>query len=264
MEIWSVILRRAIALAVVCCTLAVDRGRADETSSAEQKPTPEAIEFFEARIRPVLLKHCYECHSAGSKGVKGGLLLDTRAATRKGGDSGAAVVPGDVDESLLIGALRHESFEMPPSGKLPDAVIADFVKWVEMGAPDPREGEVAAAEEIDFEAARKFWSFQPIRQPELPSVKDAAWPTNEIDRFVLAKLEERKLQPVAAAGSNPSITANAGDATGSTLRGTPRTRLTRLPSARTTAGIATATGSSTRSTRTCLTTSSSGCRLPAT
>lgn len=175
METRFVILRRAFALAVVFCALAVDRGLADETASAEQKPTPEAIEFFEARIRPVLLKHCYECHSSESKGVKGGLLLDTRAATRKGGDSGAAVVPGNVDESLLIGALRHESFEMPPSGKLPDSVIADFVKWVEMGAPDPREGEVVAKGEIDFEAARKFWSFQPIRQPEPPAVNDAAW-----------------------------------------------------------------------------------------
>jgi len=205
MENRFVVLRRAFALVVVICALAADRGLADETSSAEQKPTPEAIEFFEARIRPVLLKHCYECHSAESTGVKGGLLLDTRAATRKGGDSGAAVVPGNVDESLLIGALRHESFEMPPSGKLPDAVIADFVKWIEMGAPDPREGEVVAKGEIDFEAARKFWSFQPIRQPEPPAVKDAAWPTNEIDRFVLAKLEEMKLQPVAPAGRRELI-----------------------------------------------------------
>ena len=199
METRSVILRRAIALAVVCCAFTADRGLAAEPASVEQKPDPEAIEFFEARIRPVLLQHCYECHSTESKGVKGGLLLDTRVATRKGGDSGAAVVPGNVDESLLISALRHESFEMPPSGKLPDAVIADFVKWIELGAPDPREGAVVADEGIDFEAARQFWSFQPIRRPASPTVQNTAWPTSEIDRFVLAKLEELKLQSVAPA-----------------------------------------------------------------
>ena len=78
----------------------------------------------------MLIAHCYECHSADSKNVKGGLLLDSREAAHKGGDSGAAVVPKDLDESLLISALKYDSFEMPPKGKLPDYVIADFVKWV--------------------------------------------------------------------------------------------------------------------------------------
>ena len=179
---------------------------ASAISSAEEgKPTDGAVdaksmEFFEAKIRPVLLKHCYECHSADAKNVKGGLLVDTREAIRKGGDSGAAVVPGKVKSSLLISAMQHESFEMPPKGKLPDAVIADFEKWVEMGAPDPRDGSpTITATEIDFEQARKFWSFQPIRPPQLPVVKNAAWPTAEIDHFVLAKLEENDLQPVSAA-----------------------------------------------------------------
>ncbi len=198
-------LRRATALTFVCCALTLAQGRAAEPLSTNQKPDSEAIEFFETRIRPVLVKHCYECHSAESKGLKGGLLLDTRAATQKGGDSGAAIVPGNVEESLLIGALRHESFEMPPSGKLPDSVIADFVKWVEMGAPDPREGAVVAETEINFEEARKFWSFQPIRRHAPPIVKDVAWPTNEIDHFVLAKLEELKLKPVAPAGRRELI-----------------------------------------------------------
>ena len=118
------------------------------TVAQEQTETPQQLEFFEAKIRPVLVQHCYECHAADSKNVKGGLLLDTRAATLKGGDSGPAVVAKNVGDSLLIGALKHESVEMPPKGKLPETVIADFVAWVEMGAPDPRIGESVAGNKI--------------------------------------------------------------------------------------------------------------------
>ena len=110
------------------------------------------IEFFETKIPTVLVKHCYECHSAEANNVKGGVLLDSREAAGKGGDSGAAFTPKNVDESHLFGALRYDSFEILPNGKLPDAVIADFVKWVEMGAPDPRDGEVVA-NAIDFDEA---------------------------------------------------------------------------------------------------------------
>src|ERR1700752_3923379 len=110
-------------------------------SVAEEKPTPEQLEFFEARIRPVLSKNCYQCHGADSKTGMGGLYLDSRAGIRRGGQSGPAVVPGKVEESPLIRAVRHDGRRMPPSGKLPDAVIADFEKWVAMGAPDPRENK---------------------------------------------------------------------------------------------------------------------------
>ncbi len=167
---------------------------------ASQSPEPDQIEFFEKKIRPVLLKHCYECHAADAKSVKGGLLLDTREATLKGGDSGAAVVPNNVDESMLISALRHESFEMPPKGKLSNAVIADFVAWVEMGAPDPRDGASHVKSQIDFEESRKFWSYQPVAIPEIPSVQQADWPRNKIDFFTLAKMEQLGLQPVGPAG----------------------------------------------------------------
>ena len=104
-------------------------------TSAE--PSPAQLDFFETKIRPVLVSECYECHSAEAatkKNLKGALLLDTRDATLAGGESGPAVVPGKPDESLLISALMHDSFKMPPKGKLPDAVIADFVKWVASGA----------------------------------------------------------------------------------------------------------------------------------
>ena len=118
--------------------------------------SPEQLGFFEAKIRPVLVQHCYECHSADGENIKGGLLLDTRAAALRGGDSGAAVVPHQVDDSLLISALRYESFEMPPQGKLPDAVVADFITWIEMGAPDPRDGETVTRSPINFDEARDF------------------------------------------------------------------------------------------------------------
>src|SRR3954468_19149959 len=113
---------------------------------------PDGMAFFEKKIRPVLVQHCYECHSAKAKSVKGNLLLDSRDATLKGGDSGPAVVPGKVDESLLIQAVRQETFEMPPKGKLPDQVIADLEEWVRIGAPDPRTAPtVQKREGIDLE-----------------------------------------------------------------------------------------------------------------
>src|SRR5205823_6140757 len=96
-----------------------------------------ADDFFESRIRPVLVENCYKCHSA--KKQKGGLALDSREGLRKGGDSGAAVMPGKPRESLLIKAVRQTGdLKMPPDRKLPDAVIADLERWIATGAPDPR------------------------------------------------------------------------------------------------------------------------------
>ncbi|MDA7503888.1 DUF1553 domain-containing protein [bacterium] len=167
--------------------------------SAQDDPVDaDGIAFFEARIRPVLVKHCFECHSVEAKSVKGGLLLDHREATYKGGDSGPAVVPKDVDKSLLISALTHESYEMPPQGKLPEAVIADFVRWIEMGAPDPREGDVVTRS-IDFDEARQHWAYQPVTDPEIPRVINTNWPASEIDHFTLEKMEHLDLHPVAKA-----------------------------------------------------------------
>ena len=103
------------------------------------KPTAAGIEFFETKIRPVLAKNCYACHSCATKVAMGGLFLDSRNGIRKGGAGGAAVMPGQPEESPLIHAIRYEGRKMPPSAKMADSVIADFEKWVEMGAPDPRE-----------------------------------------------------------------------------------------------------------------------------
>ena len=160
------------------------------------------IEFFEKKIRPVLVQHCHECHAADSKAIKGGLLLDSREGWRKGGDSGPSIISGKPSDSLLIKALRHEDgLEMPPKGKLSDEIVADFVKWVEMGAPDPRKGGPVKVikREIDIKAGQQFWSFQPITTPPIPAVKASSWPASTIDRFILAKLEAAGLQPVADA-----------------------------------------------------------------
>lgn len=156
-------------------------------------PDQKALDFFEAKIRPMLVTHCYECHSAaaaGKKKLKGSLLLDSREGSRQGGDSGPAVVPGKPDESLLLGALTHESFEMPPKGKLPDKLIADFRKWIEMGAPDPRDGvAVIESSEIDIEAGRKHWAFQPLTKPVPPEISNTDWARTPVDHFVQSQLE---------------------------------------------------------------------------
>lgn len=174
-----------------------------------QAPDRAGIEFFEAKIRPILVEKCYACHSAEAaqnKKLKGGLLLDTRAGIQRGGDSGPAVVPGKVEDSLLISALRHESFEMPPTGKLPDAVIADFVKWVEMGAPDPREGEAApVGSQIDIAAGRSFWAFQRLKKIPPPEVNNKAWVRTPIDRFILARQEALGLHPTPEANRRTLI-----------------------------------------------------------
>ncbi len=162
------------------------------------------VEFFEKKIRPVLVEHCYQCHSADAKKnkkLKAGLLLDTRDSLLKGGDNGPAVVPGKVQEGSLLKALRHtDDTKMPPKGKLPDSVIADFDAWVKMGAPDPRTGQAPiGAKEIDWNQARQFWAFQSPVQSPLPKVNDKAWPKRDIDYFILAQLEQRQLKPVALA-----------------------------------------------------------------
>ena len=107
---------------------------------AQSKATPEQIAFFEKNIRPVLVRECYTCHSSAAKKLKGKLSLETREGIRKGGATGPAVVPGDTKKSLLLQAIKqtHEDLKMPPNKKLDAALIADFEKWIAMGAPDPR------------------------------------------------------------------------------------------------------------------------------
>ncbi len=163
------------------------------------------VEFFEKKIRPLLAAHCYKCHSADAKKLKGNLRLDTKDAVLKGGDTGPALVAGDVEKSLLIKAVRYkdEDVQMPPDGKLSDAEIADLEAWVKMGAPDPRAGAPASGpaggEGIDFVEGRKWWAFQPVKDVPAPEVKRADWLKSLIDRFILAKLEAQNLSPAPPA-----------------------------------------------------------------
>ncbi len=185
------------------------------SSFASAEDTAEGVQFFEEKIRPVLVKHCYECHSADSKEVKGGLLLDTREGIQHGGESGHGVVPGNPKQSTILEALRYESFEMPPDGQLPERIIQDFQTWVMMGAPDPREGKSNLIKRtIDFDEARNFWAFQPITAPEIPTVRDEEWPATDIDQFVLARLEQEGLQPVGDAEPNLLVRRVFFDLTG--------------------------------------------------
>jgi len=156
--------------------------------------------FFEKRIRPVLVQHCYKCHSSESDSVKGNLLLDTREGMQVGGDSGPAVVPSDVESSLLLESLRYESFEMPPDGKLPGEVIADFEQWVRMGAPDPRDGNMPVEPSADPSAGgAALWSLEPLADVEPPAVARPDWPRDDLDRFVMSTLDKQQLEPVGDA-----------------------------------------------------------------
>src|SRR6266567_6499337 len=148
----------------------------------------DQVEFFEKKIRPVLVEKCYACHSTKTAQPMGGLRLDTRDGVR------TVIEPGDPARSKLITAISYQNLnlKMPPSGKLGDQQIADFTAWIAMGAPDPRAVEAAAPvkKSINFAEARKFWSFQPVKDPAPPAVKQPASP---VDRFILAKLEEKGL-----------------------------------------------------------------------
>ncbi len=189
--------------AVLCLHFLLWLAPCSVVSAQETGTNRQQIEFFETRIRPVLIEHCYECHAASSTRLQGGLLVDSRDALLAGGDSGPALVPGQPDESLLLESLRYESYEMPPTGKLPDHIIADFEKWIREGAVDPRDSSAnaSARNSVDMETGRKFWSFQPITDPPIPQPRDNSWCATDIDRFILHRLEDRGLQPVADASA---------------------------------------------------------------
>ncbi len=157
---------------------------------------------FEQRIRPLLLANCIDCH--GPDKQKGGLRLDSRAGWQTGGDSGPALVPGKLAESKLWQAVTYtdRDLKMPPKRKLKDSEVADLKLWIESGAPDPRD-EVASTggKTKAARADASFWSFQPPKATRPPAVKNTAWPANDIDRFILAKLEENKLTPAPDASA---------------------------------------------------------------
>ena len=165
---------------------------ADESIEVEQ------LKFFESKVRPLLASKCVQCH--GSEKQKGELRLDSLAATLKGGESGPAVVPAKLEESLLIDAINYESFEMPPKSQLSAESIAALTRWVKMGAPwpDAKTNLIRASEKAFTDEDRDWWAIQPVREPEL-SDAGTDWARNEIDRFVARKLDEAELKPALEA-----------------------------------------------------------------
>lgn len=171
---------------------------------AQDQSSKSQLDFFETKIRPVLVESCYACHSTKTGESQGGLVLDSRDGIRRGGDSGPAVVPGKIKSSLLIAAIRHttDDLVMPPDGdgeKLSDAVIRDFESWIRMGAPDPRDGMAPGTNHYDTSEGLDWWAFQPIKPTQPPASvppQFASWPLTSIDRFVASKWEEHGLSPV--------------------------------------------------------------------
>ncbi|MGH7140999.1 MAG: DUF1549 domain-containing protein, partial [Pirellulales bacterium] len=189
---------------------------AAESVSAGAGIEESGTEFFERRIRPLLVQHCYACHGGGRS--KGGLSLNSRESMLAGGESGTVAVLGKPDESPLIQAVEYVGdLQMPPSGKLSDDEIAALKQWLTLGAPWPAQGLNGSSMRTGgdiTEADRQFWSFQPIRDPAPPPVRDGAWPRNAVDAFILSRLESEGLQPVREADRATLIRRAAFDLTG--------------------------------------------------
>ena len=159
--------------------------------------------IFEKKIRPIFIENCYECHSAKSKSLKAGLLLDRKAGWERGGKNGAVIIPGEPNKSILMNALRYNNhdLQMPPSGKLNRTIIADFQKWIMEGAHDPRDSTleevfaVGGLKAKSLEEGRKFWAFKPIKLSPLPVVQKDGWVKDDIDAFILKRIEEKGLEP---------------------------------------------------------------------
>lgn len=189
----SLLLLTALAAPVFAAPATVD-------AVAEKDAQRATLQFFENEVRPLLVKRCYECH--GEKKQKGSLRVDNIAYLTKGGDSGPALVAGDPDKSLIIEAVRYhnEDVAMPPKEKLADKEIAVLEKWVKLGAPWPEnEAQRVSIDEFGFtEDDRKFWSFQPLTNPQPPSVA-GKWARNDIDKFIAKKHAELGLKPAPEA-----------------------------------------------------------------
>jgi hypothetical protein len=202
-------MRMLAALAMVALT-------AGCASACYGADATEGLDFFEKKIRPVLIERCFGCHSAQAKTVMGGLRLDSKQGMLRGGDSNKpAVTAGDLEKSrLAIAIQRRTNLKMPPDGPLTDQQVLDFEEWIKMGAPDPRPAEKPLPAPYDFEKAKKFWSFQPVRDPAPPHVTETAWNQTPVDRFVKAKLDEKKLTPAAVASKRALIRRATFDLTG--------------------------------------------------
>ncbi|WP_298869418.1 PSD1 and planctomycete cytochrome C domain-containing protein [uncultured Gimesia sp.] len=187
--------------------------------AAEKQPNQKQIQFFESKIRPLLIKHCYDCH--GPDEQESGLRVDTFKHIVKGGKAGALLVPGKPEQSILITAVNYQSadLKMPPEEKLSKQEIADLTTWVKIGAPYPNaDMSLLRASKgkgkFDIKKEREFWSFQPVKKPAVPAVKNRSWVKNPIDQFVLHELEQAKITPAKPADKRTLIRRTTFDITG--------------------------------------------------
>lgn len=208
-------LRRTVGAVSVAAGLAAPSLLANPAPDAGQD---QSLEFFEKKVRPILVNHCYTCHSAETKPA-GGLRVDDRNGLIMGGDEGPAVVPGNPDKSLLLNRVqRNHAKVMPKEGELlTDTQIADLSQWIKDGATWPRERIPASIGRASAEYDRlkaEHWAWQPLKAPAVPAVKDTGWARDTIDQFILAKLEEKQLSPVADADKVTLIRRVTYDLTG--------------------------------------------------
>ncbi len=199
---------RNFVITLVCLIVAaqakaqrLNLSAASPISPAQAQTSTENQNFFEQKIRPLLVRRCLSCHSEQSKPLQGGLLLDSREGWRKGGAGGAVILPGDPANSRLLKAVRHEAGApaMPPGETLPANEISELAEWIRRGAPDPRESKASAPKSRSLSERLKHWAFQPLANVAIPKVNNSAWSRNPIDNFILAKLEAKGVKPSPAA-----------------------------------------------------------------
>ncbi len=200
----------ALGLAAFAPVLRADVVAAPAISSQD-------LQFFEARIRPVLAERCYKCHSREADKIKGGLMLDTREGMLHGGDTGPAIAPGKPEDSLIIDAISYKDadLQMPPKGdKLSDQQVADITEWIRRGAFDPRSLVAKGSSQNYGGVGREHWSFLPVRRQQVPAVADISWCRTPIDNFILARLEENSMKPNPPADKYTLIRRATFDLTG--------------------------------------------------
>jgi hypothetical protein len=193
-------LKLPLSVLAACLTLCI--GNSPMFAQSPASVDPQQLQFFESKVRPILVKQCGECHSSQAKKIKGGLTLDSRSGWIKGGDSGPAIVPGAPEKSILFKAINYQSenLKMPPAGKLSAQEIAVLGEWIRRGAHGPeKDATGAAAAPMDVEKGKQFWSFRPLVDVVVPQPKDKAWGATALDAFILARLEKEGLRPVADA-----------------------------------------------------------------
>src|SRR5262245_33463471 len=203
-------MRRTIAVfgfAAIWCVAVGIVARPQNPAATPQPLTKEQLDFFESRIRPIFADNCYKCHSPSQGTPRAGLELDWKGGWDRDGSYGRIIVPGDPDKSVLIQAVRYDDadLQMPPSGKLSTTQVNDLVTWVRMGAPDPRTARPAGNVITYGGKGKNHWAFQPVAKPTPPRVKNEGWVKNDLDRFVLAKLEANGMTGNEPAGKRALI-----------------------------------------------------------